>query len=52
MVASTEAAIFNCQCEQILNCEGGFDTIYFNKAGCSFGTGLHQDLQYGGADMT
>ena len=27
MIASMEAAIFNCQCDQILNCEGGCETI-------------------------
>ena len=28
MVASTQAAIFNCQCDQTQNCEGGCETIY------------------------
>ena len=28
MVASTEAAIFNCQYDQVRNCEGGCETIY------------------------
>ena len=30
MVASMEAAIFSCQCDQMQNCEGGCDTIYNN----------------------
>ena len=28
MVASTKAAIFNCQCDQMQNFEGGCETIY------------------------
>ena len=28
MVASMEAAIFNSQCDQTQNCQGGCDTIY------------------------
>ena len=28
MVASMEAAIFDCQCAQMQNCEGGCETIY------------------------
>ena len=24
-----EAAIFNCQCDQMQNCEGGCETIYY-----------------------
>ena len=28
MVASMEAAIFNCQCNQMQNSEGGCETIY------------------------
>ena len=27
-VASMEDAIFNCQCEQVKNCQGGCETIY------------------------
>ena len=29
MVASMEAAIFNYQCDQTQNCEGGCETIYY-----------------------
>ena len=32
MVASMKAAIFNCQCDQMQNCEGGCVTIYFKFA--------------------
>ena len=28
MVASMEAAVFNCQCDQMQNCEGDCETIY------------------------
>lgn len=28
MVASMEAAIFNCQCDQMQNCEGGCETFF------------------------
>ena len=28
MVASMEATIFNCQCDQMQNCKGGCETIY------------------------
>ena len=28
MIASMEAAVFNCQCDQMQNCEGGCETIY------------------------
>ena len=28
MLASMEAAISNCQCDQMQNCEGGCETIY------------------------
>ena len=30
VVTSMEAAIFNCQCDQMRNCEGGCETVYFN----------------------
>ena len=30
MVASMEAVIFNCHCDQMQNCEGGCETIYLN----------------------
>ena len=30
MVASVEAANFNCQCDQIQNCKGGCETIRFS----------------------
>ena len=31
MVASMEAAIFSCQCDQMQDCEGGCETIYFER---------------------
>ena len=34
MVASMEAAIFNCQCDQMQSCEGGCEAIY-NTQICS-----------------
>ena len=30
MVVSKDAAIFNCQYDQMQNCEGGCETIYCN----------------------
>ena len=32
MVASMEAAIFNCHCDQMQNCEGGCETICLRVA--------------------
>ena len=34
MVASMKTAIFNCQCDQMKNCEGGCETIYRNLPVC------------------
>ena len=31
MVASVEPAIFNCQCDQMQDCEGGCETIYVTR---------------------
>ena len=31
MVVSVKAAIINCQCDQMQNCEGGCETIYILK---------------------
>ena len=32
MVASMEAAIFNCQCDQMQNCDGGCETMYYVRS--------------------
>ena len=31
VAASMEAAIFNCRCDQMQNCEGGCETIYYYR---------------------
>ena len=31
MIASMEAALFNCRCDQMQNCEGGCETIHYYR---------------------